>query len=137
MALMAFLPLIGSVIDKVFPDPKAQAEAKLKMMELEQEGEFKAIDNQLQRDLEQIALNKIEAGSDDKFKSRWRPAVGWVCAFGLAYATIIFPLLTWAALLYGIPTPPNLETGILLTALGGILGIGGMRSYEKRAGLTK
>jgi len=135
--MLQFLPLIGTVIDKIFPDPEQAANAKLEMMKLEQDGAFKEMDNQLKRDLEQIALNKIEAGSDDKFKSRWRPAVGWICAFGLAYATLIFPFLTWLSLIMEWPVPPQLDTGILLTALGGILGIGGMRSYEKKSGLTK
>ena len=135
--MLQFLPLIGNIIDKAIPDPEAQAKAKIEMMRLQQKGAFKDLDNQLQRDIEQIALNKIEAGSDDKFKSRWRPAVGWVCVFGLAYATILYPLLSWFAMLADTTPPPNLETGILMTALGGILGIGGMRSYEKKMGITR
>lgn len=135
--MLQFLPLIGKVIDKVFPDPAQQANAKLKMMEMEQNGEFKEMDNQLERDLEQIALNKIEAGSDDKFKSRWRPAVGWVCVFGLMYATIVYPFLTWVAAVYGIQSPPNIGVEVLLPVLLGMLGLGGMRSFEKYKGLTK
>lgn len=135
--MLQFLPLIGSIIDKAIPDPAAQAQAKIEMMKLEQEGAFKDLEAQLQRDLQQIELNKIEAQSPSLFKSGWRPMIGWVCGFGLIYATILFPLLQWVAVIWNITPPPNLETGVLLTALGGILGIGGMRSYEKKMGLTK
>ena len=135
--MLQFLPIIGSVIDKIFPDAESAAKAKLEMMKMEQEGKFHELDNQLKRDMEQIALNKIEAGSDDKFKSRWRPFIGWVCGFGLVYATILYPFLQWVSAIFGIAAPPNLETGVLLTTLGGMLGLGGLRTVEKAKGLTK
>lgn len=137
MAIAALLPFAGKLIDKFFPDPKDKAEARLKLMEMEQAGEFKDIDSQLERDLQQIALNKIEAGSDNLFKSGWRPAVGWICTAGLLYATIIHPLLTWIAVIYDMTPPPNVGTDVLIPTLFGLLGIGGMRSFEKWKGLTK
>jgi hypothetical protein len=47
------------------------------------------------------------------------------------------PRLAWAAAVKGWPVPPTLDTDLLLTVAGGMLGIGGLRTYEKRAGVTK
>jgi len=135
--MLQFLPLIGKVLDKVLPDPTAKAESKIKMMEMAQAGDFKDIEAALERDVQQIALNKIEAGSSNVFKSGWRPAVGWICAFGLLYATILHPLLSWAAVVFDILPPPNLGVDVLMPVLLGMLGLGGMRSFEKFKGLTK
>ena len=135
--MIQYLPFIGKVLDKFFPDPKQKAEAKLKLMEMEQAGDFKELEASLQRDLEQIAVNKIEAGSDDKFKSRWRPAIGWICVFGFAYSVVLYPILTWAAVVFNITPPPNIGIDILMPVMLGMLGLGGMRSFEKFKGLTK
>ena len=59
----------------------------------------------------QIEVNKVEAGSDSLFKSGWRPSVGWICSFALGYHFVMQPMLT--------------------TILMGLLGLGGMRSFEK------
>lgn len=135
--MLQYIPLVGKVIDKIFPDPAQAANAKLEMMKMEQQGDFKEIDASLQRDIQQIALNKIEAGSDNIFKSGWRPFIGWTCGFGFAYAVLIYPMLTWVAIVFNVVPPPNLDTGVLMSVLLGMLGMGGMRSYEKFKGLTK
>jgi len=137
--MLQFIPLIGSVLDKLLPDPAAQAAAKIKLIELEQSGDLKELDAAVQRDLAQIALNQEEAKSPSLFKSGWRPAVGWICVTGLAYSTLVYPILTWAAVVWGetIIPPPNIDTSVLMTLLLGMLGLGGMRSFEKFKGLTK
>jgi len=135
--MLQFLPILGSVIDKIFPDATAAAEAKIKMIELEQAGEFKQIESDLKRDLAQMEINKVEAQSPSLFKSGWRPAVGWTCVAGLIYSTLVYPLLTWVAVVWNVLPPPNIDTGVLVTLLGGLLGIGTLRTYEKKMGLTK
>jgi len=135
--MIQFLPLIGTVLEKLLPDPQAQAAAKLKLIELEQAGDLKELDAAVQRDLAQIALNTKEAESPSLFKSGWRPSVGWICVAGLAYSTIVYPLLTWMAVVYNITPPPNLSVEVLMPILLGMLGLGGMRSFEKFKGITK
>jgi len=135
--MLQYIPLIGKVIDKIFPDPAQAANAKLKMMEMEQQGDFKEIDASLKRDIDQIALNKIEAGSENVFKSGWRPFIGWTCGLGFAYAVIVYPILTWMAVVWNITPPPNLDSDLLFPVMLGLLGLGGMRSFEKFKGLTK
>lgn len=135
--MIQFLPILGSVIDKIFPDASSAAEAKIKLIELEQAGSFKEIESQLQRDLAQAEINKVEAQSPSLFKSGWRPAVGWTCVVGLVYSVLVYPLLTWVAVVYNIVPPPNIDTGVLVTLLGGLLGLGTLRTVEKAKGLTK
>ena len=77
-------------------------------------------------------LSKIEAQSKSLFKSGWRPSIGWICSTGLALHFIIFPLLRWFTLLAGHPVEtPHIEAGALISLVLALLGIGGMRSYEK------
>ena len=89
--------------------------------------------------LAQIELNKAEAQSGSLFKGGWRPAVGWVCAIAFAYHFILKDLIIFGASFAGatIPDLPSFDMGTLLTVLGGMLGIGGLRTYEKQKGLTK
>lgn len=85
----------------------------------------------------QSDINKIEAQSADKFVARWRPAVGWICAFGLAYATILNPFFCWLSATLKLAQPPQLNVEVLTTALFAMLGIGGMRSFDKMKGTSR
>jgi len=131
------IPLIDGIfkiIDKVIPDPAARAEAQYRALQLNQAGEFKEIDAALQLALGQIEINKIEATAPDLFRGGWRPAVGWVCVIGLLYTYLLQPLLSWASGIAAIPAPPSLDLQELLILLGGLLGFGGMRMYERVRG---
>tara|TARA_R100001440_G_scaffold818_11_gene2729 strand:+ start:15795 stop:16190 length:396 start_codon:yes stop_codon:yes gene_type:complete len=89
--------------------------------------------------LAQIEVNKAEAASGSLFKGGWRPAVGWVCAVAFAYHFIVKDLIIFGASFAGaeLPELPEFDMGTLLTVLGGMLGIGGLRTYEKQKGITK
>jgi hypothetical protein len=89
--------------------------------------------------LAQLEINKAEAASGSVFKGGWRPAVGWVCASAFAYHFVLQPILLFVVALTGteLPTLPEFDMSTLLPVLGGMLGIGGLRSYEKKQGLTK
>lgn len=86
--------------------------------------------------LAQIEVNKEESKSDDPFKSRWRPFIGWVCGSAFAWHFVGQPVVIFSLTIYGmdIPDLPQFEMGTLLTVLGGLLGLGGLRSYEKIQG---
>ena len=83
--------------------------------------------------LGQIGINKEEAKHSSIFVAGWRPFIGWVCGSALVFNFIISPLLLWFCLIakFDIPTPPALDTQSLITLLLGLLGLGGMRTYEK------
>ena len=89
--------------------------------------------------LAQLEINKAEAASGSLFKGGWRPFVGWTCGIAFAYHFVFQPLLIFIFAYIGLETPdlPQFDVGTLLPVLGGMLGIGGLRSYEKTKGLTK
>jgi hypothetical protein len=132
----ALIPLIGTVIDKAIPDPSAAADAKLRVMELTQKGELAVLDADLKIALGQIEVNKVEAASTDAFRGGWRPAAGWVCVFGLFYTFLLRPLLPWLASLTGadVDPLPAIDTMELIALLGGMLGLGGFRTFERIKG---
>jgi len=88
--------------------------------------------------LAQIELNKQEAAHQSLFVAGWRPFVGWTCGVALAYHFILSPLLSFILVLAGVETPmPTFEFSQLSTILMGMLGLGGLRSYEKMKGVQR
>ena len=130
--LMALLP---EVLDKVLPDKTKAEEAKLKLLELAQKGELAVLDADLKLALCQMEINKEEAKTDI-FRGGWRPAAGWVCVFGLGYQFILSPVLPWIfnALGAHLPPMPPIDNDTLMTLLGGLLGLGGLRTFERIRG---
>ena len=134
-------PIIGGlidaglkVLDKVLPDPQAKIQAQLELMRLQQAGEFRQLEADLQLALAQTEINKIEAAAPDAFRGGWRPAAGWVCVAGLAYQFLFQPLAAWSGSIQGWPPPPVLDLGDLYGLLCGMLGLGAYRSVEKTKG---
>ena len=89
--------------------------------------------------LAQIKVNEAEASSGSLFKGGWRPCIGWICGIAFGYHFVLQPVIIFVVALVGIEIPelPEFDMGTLLTVLGGMLGIGGLRTYEKQKGLTK
>ena len=89
--------------------------------------------------LAQLEINKAEAASGSLFKGGWRPFVGWVCGIAFAYHFVLQPLLIFILSVFKISLPnlPVFDMSTLLPVLGGMLGIGSLRTYEKKSGLTK
>jgi hypothetical protein len=80
----------------------------------------------------QIEVNKIESGSSSLFKSGWRPFVGWTCGVALCYHFVLQPFLKFVLFYIGKPMElPVFDMSTLTTVLFGMLGLGGMRSFEK------
>lgn len=139
LALVAVPALIeagAKIIERLFPDPEQQDKAKLELFKMQQSGQLAELAAATELARGQLEVNKAEAGAGP-FRGGWRPAVGWVCAFGLAYQFVVRPLLTFALALRGQDIAlPALELETLMTLLFGMLGLGGFRSYEKTKGLS-
>lgn len=121
----AILNIGSQLIDRLWPDPVQAANAKLKLFQMEKEGELAGLVGQLD-------INKVEAANPSLFVSGWRPFVGWVCGIGLAMQFLLSPMLVWGAALIGHTLLlPALDLGVLITMLGGMLGLGGLRTLEK------
>jgi len=128
----SILDLAGKVIERVIPDPAAKAAAIQKLAELEQSGELQAM-------AMQAKINEIEAASPDRFISGWRPAVGWVCAAGLAMAYVAGPavslVISLVGMFHGHPfVAPVVDMATLSPILLGMLGMAGLRTFEKVQG---
>ena len=134
-------PILGGILDaglkildKVIPDPAAKAAAQLELLKLQQAGEFKALEADLQLALAQTTITEVEAAAPDVFRGGWRPAAGWVCVAGLAYQFLFQPLAAWSGGIHGWAPPPVLDLGDLYGLLFGMLGLGAYRSFERLKG---
>ena len=138
---------IGSIIDGVGKIAGDLITTDKEKMQLELEG--RKLDLEQARidqatDLAQVEINKIEAGSASVFVAGRRPAVGWVGVLGLAYQFLGYPLMQWIwafgqgvdIIPKGLAAPPDLQTDQLMVLLSGLLGFGGMRSFEKSRGVA-
>lgn len=115
------------VLDKFVPDPEAKAKAEQALRQ-----------DLMQWDKAQTDVNVAEAGNTNIFVSGWRPWIGWVCGIALAF-NYLTPYLGWVAVWLfhlSIPTPPKLD-GSLYELVTALLGLAGMRSWEKYKGLAK
>lgn len=87
----------------------------------------------------QIEINKAEAQSRNIFIAGWRPFVGWSCGLALFWHFLGLPITLFVTGWLGVEHPPlpQFDMDSLMTVLLGMLGLGGLRSYEKSKGLTK
>ena len=129
MLLDAIIGAVSTVIDRVIPDVNARQQAKDELAKVMAENDF-------QIQLAQIQTNQAEAQSDNIFKSGWRPSIGWVCSIAFSLHFVFFPILNWFLILFHQPLisiPFDMNT--LMYALGGLLGLGTMRTVEKMNGV--
>ena len=124
-------PILDGVL-KLIPDKNARAEAK-------EQAESQILVAMTSLVEGQLRINEQEAKHGSIFVSGWRPAVGWTCGFALAWSFILQPFLSWAAFMMGadLSGMPELSIGPLLSILMGMLGLGGLRTYEKRIGVAR
>lgn len=112
------------VTGKTVVNPEKVMEYELKSREIEQ-----ALLNG------QLEINKEEAKHPSTFVAGWRPAIGWIGAIALAVQFIIRPVVEWIAAFYGVSTTlPHMDYTELFNLILAMLGIGVMRSYDKKQG---
>lgn len=129
------IPILGNLMDRLFPDPKAAADAKLEVMRLAQSGELAQLNADLQMSQGQMEINKVEAASSSLFVSGWRPAIGWVCGAAFAFKFIAGPCAVVLMAMAGHPiTLPVFDFTEMSTILMGMLGLGALRTVEKIKG---
>jgi len=134
--LGSLFDLTGKVLDKIFPDKDAADKARLEMLKLQQQGEFKQLDQDFQLALEQVKTNAIEASSGSVFVSGGRPAAMWVCVAGMTYSFILQPIFGWISGLCHAPAPPPIDSSLLIQLLIWMLGMAGWRSLDKSKGVA-
>jgi hypothetical protein len=129
--IQALLPVASSVIDRVIPDKEAAEKAKREM-------QLELVNNINDIAKAQIEVNKTEAAHRNVFVAGWRPFIGWVCGAAFAYHFVLQPIFVFALAAYGISLElPSFDMGALMTVLTGMLGLGGLRTFEKMKGTAK
>ena len=129
--LSSLLPVATKIIDRVVPDKNAAQKAKISM-----EKELTTAFNKA--NLAQIETNKIQAAHPSIFVSGARPAIMWICAFGLGWQFVFQPVAIWGMAVAGLDlTLPVIETEGLMSLTLALLGLGGMRSFEKSKGVQR
>ena len=122
--ITAIADLIKTGLDKWIPDAGAREEAALKVAVMVHQG-----------NMAQIEVNKVEAASSNLFVAGWRPAIGWICGAGYAYAFVLQPFLVFIITALQIPLNtaqlPVLDMGEMSLMLANLLGFGALRTYEK------
>ena len=128
--LPSLLPALTEVLDRVVPDQAAAAKAKLEM-------EARLLEAATAQATQQAEINKVEAQHSSIFVSGWRPYIGWVCGMAIAWAFLVAPMLAWLLPLTGVVAAvPPLQTEFLLELVFAMLGLGGLRTFEKLKGVA-
>lgn len=123
----AVTPVINKILDYI-PDPQQKLQAQQALMQ-----------GLSQWDSQQAAINQQEASSNSIFVAGWRPFIGWVCGGAFAYKFVVQPFLVFIIVACGIKFDikllPVLDWSEMGTVLLGMLGMGGLRTFEKTQGL--
>lgn len=138
MALLGDLTGVGQLADSAAriiglfkADPNVKAAGELKLQEDALQGEIQAV-------LMQLQINIEEAKSQSVFVAGWRPGIGWVCGAALAYTYVIQPFLVFFLIaVHRVFDPkllPAIDSAELMTLLLSLLGLAGMRSFDKSKG---
>lgn len=130
LVMGSVLEIGKTLIDRFFPDKEAARQAEAEFLKLAMDGELKQV-------LAQLEINAREAQHSSWWVAGWRPYFGWVGGTAFAYVGIVKPVLAWVAAIKGWPAPPDIDTEFLWVVVSGLLGIGGLRTYEKKQGITK
>jgi len=130
--LQALIGPVSSLLDKVIPDADERNRLSHEIATMAEKQAHEAA-------MAQVSVNREEAKHRSIFVSGWRPFIGWTCGVALAYHFVLAPLILFGVGISGVEIPelPAFDMDSLMTVLLGMLGLGGLRTYEKQKGLTK
>ena len=118
---------VGKIVDELHTSDEEKAQAKIKLKELENELQTKQMD-----------INKVEAGHKSIFVAGWRPALGWIIVIILGYSYLFQPFIAMTLKIIGKDVElPNLNLDQIFPLILGMLGLGGLRSFEKSKGIAR
>lgn len=130
LLLAPLLEFGKDILGRFFPNEEERRKAEADFLQMAMDGELKQVIAQLQ-------INAVEAAHPSIFVAGWRPFFGWSGGVGFIYSVMAQPMLSWYSAIKGWPVPPTLNIDLLWVVITGMLGIGGMRTWEKNKGLTK
>ena len=122
---------IAKLLDKVIPDADERSRLAHEIATLAERQAHEIAKAQ-------IAVNQKEASSHSIFVAGWRPATGWICAIGLATNYLFVPVCNFILTITESPiTVPPLDLSEMMPVLLGMLGLGGLRTYEKTKNVAR
>ena len=119
-----------TILDRFVPDPAKKAEAEMEMLRMAADGELKQV-------IAQLEINAREATHPSVFVAGWRPFFGWCGGVAFLYSTLFQPIMVWYGSSRGWPVPPDVNMDLLWVVITGMLGIGGLRTFEKVQRVSK
>jgi hypothetical protein len=122
---------VSKLLDKIIPDADERNRLAFEISTLAEKQAHEIAKAQ-------IAVNEREASHQSLFVSGWRPAVGWICCIGLGCNYLFIPVANFVLVVSGSDiTVPALDLSEMMPVLLGMLGLGGLRSWEKTRGVAR
>lgn len=130
--LQALIGPVTGILDKFVEDKDAKNAMAHEIATMAEKAAHEAA-------MAQVSVNAQEAKHRSVFVAGWRPFIGWTCGVALAYHFVLTPIIMFGVSIAGVEIPalPAFDMDSLMTVLLGMLGLGGLRTYEKTKGLTK
>jgi len=123
-------PIVSKILDLI-PDPNAKQHAQLEM-------QAKLMEYAAQQSTAQSQIDTAEAGSSSVFVAGARPFILWVCGFAFAFLYIVAPVVQWVGMMFHVVIPlPMLDKDTIINLVYAMLGLGGLRTFEKVKGVSK
>lgn len=131
LPLIPILDIAGRVLDRMLPNT-VERDKVLAQLQAELAGHIAEVNKA------QAEVNKAEAVHASLFVAGWRPCIGWICAAGLGWHYLGMPFGLWLAAVVdpALVLPKFNDDGLMELVLG-MLGLGGLRTYEKKVGVTR
>lgn len=135
--LKSLISPVSKLLDKVIPDADERQKAKVRLAELSNQSDEVFVELVAAANQSMHELNVIDAKSEDKFRTRWRPALGWICVVGLGWEFILRQFIVTAMVIAGHSKTliPSLDLPAILGLTTTLLGMGMLRTVEKVKGL--
>lgn len=134
LGIGAIVESVGRVADNLFTSDKERLDIEVQKESLRLQ----------EKQIEAGTLNRVhdtniaEARHRSVFVAGWRPFIGWVGGVALVYSFLIYPLFLWANVIFWkVPPPPSLDSDFLFNIILAMLGVAGMRTFEKYKGVSK
>lgn len=139
MGLSLLIGPVTKIIDKLIPDKEAADKAKIKLIELEQQGDLAELGAMVELNKAQAEINKQEAAHKSLFVAGWRPFIGWTCGLGVFWQFVGYPLAAFMVATFATEPVelPAITTESLFELILAMLGMGGLRTYEKLKGKSR
>ena len=130
--LPSILPAVTDIVGRFLPENKeerAKAEREIKSQLTAHLAKI---------DLAQLDINKAEAANRSIFVAGWRPFIGWCCGIALAWTYVVTPILHFILAQTGhLVELPAMDMSQMMPVPMGMLGLGGLRTFEKYKKVSK